>query len=141
MKTERVVLAVIAIIVGLAVAGIAFFIYQSTKTIPSDKTQTIKIVTPTPTPAPSSLLSVDSPADESVVPTRSITISGKTTADATIIVNTSTDDQVVAPAANGNYSLTTTLADGENLITITAIGANGDEVTKTITVTSSLEQF
>ena len=130
MKTERVVLAVIAIIVGLAVAGIAFFIYQSTKTIPANKTQTIKIVTPTPTPSTISLLSIDSPADESVVSTRSITISGKTANDATIVLNTATDDQVVSPASNGNYSLTTTLANGENLITITAIAANGDEVKK-----------
>ena len=141
MKTERVVLAVIAIIVGLAVAGIAFFIYQSTKAVPTNKAQTIKIVTPTPTPSVTSLLSIDSPADESVVNTRSVTISGKTASDATIVLNTATDDQVVSPASNGNYSLTTTLANGQNLITITAIAANGDEVTKKMTITSSTEQF
>ncbi len=141
MKTERVVLAVIAVIFGLAVAGVAFFIYQSTKVVPDNKIQTIKATPPTPTPSSSISLTIDSPSDESVTDKRSISITGKTAADATIVLNSSTDDQVVTPASTGAYSISTSLSDGANIITITAIAANGDETTKTITVTSSTEDF
>src|ERR1700736_5850174 len=96
MKTEKVVLSFIAVIVGLLVAGIAFFIYQSTKTIPPSKLPKITINSPSPTitlPPTTVVLSIEQPADESVMNKRSITITGHTNPDAVIVVNTATDDQ------------------------------------------------
>src|SRR4051812_8102399 len=43
MKAERIILSLIALFVGLLVAGGAFYIYQMTKQIPADKTDTITI--------------------------------------------------------------------------------------------------
>lgn len=141
MKTECVVLSFIAVIFGLLVAGVVFFIYQSTKTISPSKITPITINLPTPTPLPGVLLTIDQPANESVVNTKSITLSGKTTSDATLVLTTDTDDQVVSPAQNGNYAITTTLGDGTNQITITAISPDGQETKKTITLTYSTEEF
>ncbi|HEX8965252.1 MAG TPA: hypothetical protein VF820_02380 [Patescibacteria group bacterium] len=141
MKTERVVLSVVAIFIGLLVAGVAFFIYQSTRSLNPSKISTITISNPTPTPALDIYLTVDSPIDESVQDTKPLTITGKTTPGATIIVTTDASDQVVTPATNGNYSITTTLDSGENIITLTAISQSGSEVQKTITVTYSTEDF
>lgn len=144
MKTEKIVLSFIAIMVGLLVAGIAFFIYQSTKTIPPSKLPKITINTPSPTITQQPLtvtLSVDQPLDQSVVSSKSITITGKTNPDATIVVNTASDDQVATPTSTGDYSIAETLANGENEITVTAIGSNGQEISKKITVTYSTEDF
>jgi hypothetical protein len=59
----------------------------------------------------------------------------------TIIVSTEINDQVVNPAANGNFTLDTTIDNGTNLIQITAIFPNGEEKKMTRTVTYSTESF
>lgn len=144
MKTEKIVLSFIAVLVGLLVAGVAFFIYQSTKTIPPSKLPKITINSPSPTittPPPTVVLTIDQPTDESVVTKKSITISGKTNPDAIIVVNTATDDQVITPVSTGNFTMTVSLGDGENLITFTAINGKGEEVRKQLTVTYSNEDF
>ncbi len=141
MKTEKIVLSFIAILAGLLVAGIAFFIYSATKSISPGKVPTITITSPTPTPAANVLLTVEQPADESVTPQRTITITGKTTPGATLVLTTQSDDQVVTPTTIGDYSITTTINPGANYITLTAISPSGEEVTKQFTVTSSSEEF
>ena len=140
MKSERIILSSVAILVGLVVAGIAFYFYQMTKTV--DESEEEKQVTtktePTPTPDRNLFLSVTSPRDEEVVTKKTIIISGKTTADATIVITSETDDEVVKPSRNGDFSVTQTLSDGANLLQITAIFPNGEEkrITKTVSYTS-----
>ncbi len=142
MKTEKIILSFIAIVVGLLAAGVAFYFYQMTKTVPSSKSQPITIKTnATPTPDSANLLTVDSPKDEAVFDKKTLTISGKTATDATIIVSSESDDQVVKPSANGDYTLTDTLPDGTSTIQITAIFTNGQQKTITRTVTYSTESF
>lgn len=143
MKTEKVVLSFIAVAIGILVAGVAFYLYQATKTIPS--TQQSKVVakqTPTPTPQKSvALLTVDSPKDEEVVETKKITVSGKTIPDATVIVTSDLDEQILTPAQNGNFSGSITIDDGENKIVFTAITKGGQESTIIRVVTYSTESF
>lgn len=141
MKTERVVLSFIAVVIGLVVAGGAFFIYQSTKVIPPYKVPTITLQKTTPTPYPGVDLTVDQPADESVVTSRTITVSGKTVPQATIVVTTGTDDEVVTPNSDGSYTVTLTIDSGENEIAVTSIDPSGNETTKLVTVTESTEDF
>lgn len=142
MKAERIVLSFIFILLGLLVAGGGFYLYQLTKTIPDSKLQTVKVNTPSPTPDTSGdILILDSPNDESVVDNRVVTISGKTTPDATIIVSTDTTDQVVKPTTTGTFSLTQTIGTGTNLIEIRAIFSDGLEKKITRTVTYSTESF
>src|SRR5271166_4703573 len=102
MKAEKVILSFVAVMVGLIAAGVAFYLYQMTKTLPPSKTQTLSIkkqVTPSPTPDNQDFLTVDEPKDQSVTTDKTITISGKTIPKSTIIVSTENDDQVVSPAS------------------------------------------
>lgn len=66
MKIEKVVLSLLAVFLGLLVAGIAFYIYENAKTIPPPEIKTVSISPPTPTLKPSIFLSIDKPKDEEV---------------------------------------------------------------------------
>lgn len=141
MRFEKVFLSFFAILIGLIVAGIAFYFYQSTKIVSPNSIRTIKLA-PTPTPSAMPLpLAIDSPVDESVTSNPTMTISGTTVPNATVMINTATKDQVIPASSTGTFSTTMTLNDNENRIIITAIDSNGNESQKTITVTYSTEDF
>lgn len=141
MKKEKLILSFIAIIGGLLVAGGGFFLYQSTKIVTPSITQKPSI-TPVQKEEPSNFfLSIDKPKDEEVVDTKTITISGKTTKDAVVVVSTNSDDQVFPPAKNGSFSTTQTINDGANVIEITAIAPNGIEKKESRIITYSNETF
>ena len=141
MKFEQLILSFVAVIFGLFVAGVVFFIYQSTKTVAPGTIKTINIQHVSPTPASSVPLTVDTPTDESVVTSKVITVSGKTDPKATVIVSTDTADIVVAPTSMGAYSLTITLPADENIIRISAVMPDGKETQKMLTVSYSPENF
>ncbi|MCL5746706.1 MAG: hypothetical protein M1277_00265 [Patescibacteria group bacterium] len=141
MKKESIVLSFIAVLIGILVAGGLFYIYQLTKTIPNTKIKPISITLPSATPTPSVFLSLSSPTDESVVGNRTITISGTTNPQSTVAIITQTDQQIVTPAENGNFSTTVTIENGENPIEITSIAPDGEEKTIERTVTFSTEEF
>lgn len=140
MKTEKILLSFVAVVIGLIVAGVGFYIFQSTKIIPQNKLNTVKLAQPTPTP-PTVLLTVDTPQDESTTSNKTLTVSGKTDANNTLIVSTPTGDQVIKPSSQGTYSTSATITDGENEIYITAIAPNGTQTQKIITVTYTTESF
>ena len=141
MKTEKVVLSFISVLFGLIVAGIVFYVYQSTKVIPSQKIKSLTVSQPTPTNSPSIFLSLSNPSDESVVSSKSITVAGKTIPTATVVVITPTDQQVIQPASNGDFSVSTTIDSDENVIYVTSIAPNGEEAKVTKTITYSTEAF
>lgn len=145
MKKEKIVLSFLAVLVGLLVAGAAFYLYQSTKTIPISKTKTISITPPHVSPEQqknsSIFLSVDSPKDEEVSETKTIIVSGKTTPEAVVVILSLTTDEVVTPAKNGNFSTTAVLENGVNFIEIIAIAPDGEEEKVIKTVTFSTENF
>ena len=140
MRIEKIILAVAGVFAGLFVAGIAFYIYQTTKTISPSSIKTITLQKPTPAQA-TVALTIDSPADGAVVSSRVVTISGKTNSQATVIVTTDTTDTVISPSSAGAFSLNLTLASGENRVIITAIMPDGSETQKTITVSVTTEDF
>lgn len=145
MKTEKIVISFIAVLVGILASGVAFFLYQSTKVIsPSNtKTVTVQNLKPTPkiSPISSFFLTVDSPRDESVVADRIVTLAGKTNSSAIILIQTAENDQVLSPAKNGDFSTTVTLDNGANYIEITAMAPNGEETKVNRTITVSSESF
>lgn len=143
MKTEKVVLFFIATLVGLLVAGIGFYLYQSTKTIPTSKTEKPIVISSTsPTTSPSSVfLTIDQPKDEDVVNKKIVAISGTTRSDAVIIILTESSQQIITPSLSGSFSTTATLHDGENVLEITAISPNGEEKKLIRTITFSNEDF
>lgn len=143
MKSERIILSFVAILVGLVVAGVAFYFYQMTKTIaePESQNPAISKSPPTPTPDKNLFLTVQSPKNEDVVTRGTITISGKTTADAIITIMTETSEEVVKPTKNGDFTLTQAIDDGTNVIHITAVFPSGEERRITRTVTYTTENF
>lgn len=145
MRIEKIVISFIAVLIGILASGITFFLYQSTKVISPSNTKTVAVQSPKPTPKitqPSSLfLTLDAPKDEDVVSDRIITISGKTSSYATILIQTAGSDQAITPAKNGDFSTTVTLDNGANYLEITAIAPNGEETKVIRTITVSSESF
>lgn len=143
MKIEKLVLSFIALLSGLLVAGIAFYLYQSTKVIPASTEVVLHSPSGKVTPSASSsvLLTVDTPAHETVVENKTVIVSGKTAENATVIVSTDNTDEVVAPAANGNFSTSVTIGDGENIIEIIALSPTGEKAVVKRTITYSTESF
>jgi len=142
MGKEKVLLSFIAVLVGLLVAGVAFYFYENSKAIPpKDDIKTVATISPSPTPKPSVFLTIYKPTDEEVVQKKIITISGKTTNDATVIVLTENAEQIITPASNGDFSTTITIENGQNIIEITAIASNREMIKSIRTVTFSTEEF
>jgi hypothetical protein len=141
MKQERVILSFVAVLIGLLAAGIAFYFYQSTKTISTPNQITLNAPSPTPTPKPTVYISLNNPNDETVTDSKTLTVSGKTNPNATIIIYTDNDQQIIQPSTQGDFSTTLTLDNGENLLKISAILPGGEINTILRTVTYSTENF
>lgn len=145
MKAERVILSFIAILVGLFAAGVAFYLYQSTRSLPAQSAQPISIAKPTsavaPTPDTANYLTIDTPKDEEVFNKKSISVTGKTVAGATVIVSSEDGDQVAEPAANGSFNLTAAIPDGTSILRITAVLPTGEEIVENKVVTFTTENF
>ena len=141
MGKEKALLSFIAVFVGLLVAGIAFYFYENSKTITPSVVKTISSIPPTPTSKPSLFLTIGKPVDEEVVQKKIITISGKTTSDATIIILSENAESLLTPTASGDFSTTINIENGQNIIEINAITPYKESVKKIITVTFSTEEF
>ncbi len=141
MKFEQLILSFVAVVFGLFVAGVAFFIYQSTKTVSPSTIKTINMQHVSPTPTTDVPLTIDSPADESVVTSKIVTVSGKTDPSATVIVSTDGNDTIVNPSSMGAFSLTVTLPANENILHIFSIMPDGKETAKTLTISYAAENF
>jgi len=76
-----------------------------------------------------------------VVNDKTLSINGKTNPNATVIIITNADQQVIQPSTQGDFSTTITLNDGQNLIQIRSILPTGETVITQKTVTYSTEQF
>jgi hypothetical protein len=143
MSKEKIILSFIAIILGLFVAGGAFYIYQMTRTVDGPTTSKKNNIAQ-PTKAvlnETNFVIIESPKDEEVFAKRNITISGKTTPETLVIVSTQGSDQIVTSNTKGNFTLTYTLEEGVNILQVTAVFANGEEQKVTRTVTSTTEEF
>lgn len=144
MRAERIILSFVAVIIGLIAAGVAFYLYQTTKVIPENEAKPLTVnnaPSVSPTPDNANLLTITKPSDEEIFDKKVITVSGKTRPDATVIVTTEANDAVVTPAANGDFSVTQAIPNGTTLIYITAVFPNGEEKTITKTVSFSTEKF
>ena len=141
MKKEKVILLFVATFLGLLVAGIAFYIFQATKTVSDDNAKTISIASPTPTAEPAISLTLEKPTDEAVVDNKVLIVSGKTQSNAVVTVITDSSQDIVAPSSDGNFSTSVNLDDGENVLRVISIAPNGESVTIKRTVTYSQEDF
>jgi len=141
MKKEKLILSFIATLFGLLVAGITFYLFQATKTVSNTTSKTVFFASPTPTSPPSISLTLDRPKDEDVVDSKTLVVSGKTQSNAVVIVITVSSEDVIAPSANGNFSTTVNLDEGQNILEVISIAPNGESVTSKKTITYSQEEF
>lgn len=142
MAKEKVLLSTAAVLVGLLVAAVAFYLYQGTRGISTQNPGSeVSILKPSSTPKPKVLLVLNQPEDESIADTRVVKVSGKTEPDATIVVTTDTDEDVITPTSTGDFSTTVTIDNGGNIIKVTAIGKNGDTNSISRTVSYTTESF
>ena len=143
MKAEKVILSFVAVFVGLIAAGIAFYLYQTTKVIPDQtKPSATKVaIQATPTPSGTDIFTVDSPQNEQVFDKKLITIKGTAVKGAIITVSTDDTDQVVQPADNGSFTLTQTIPDNTSVIELSAIFPDGTQKKIDRTVTFSTANF
>ncbi len=143
MSKEKVILSIVAALLGLSVAGGAFYIYQMTRTIeePKDKKLNNNSNRPSPIPQNADFLIIENPKDEEVVDNRAVTVSGKTTPGSLIIVSSELSDQVVKPNENGSFTVSHTIGEGVNIIHVTAVFPSGEEESVTRTITFSTEDF
>jgi hypothetical protein len=141
MKQERVILSFIMVLIGLLVAGAAFYFYQSTKKISPSTTNIIVNNTPTPTPEIKAYLTLNQFSDEQVVSEKTFKINGKTNPNATIILITQSDQQVIKPTSQGDFSTTITLDSGQNIIQIKSILPGGETTGIQRTITYSTQDF
>lgn len=141
MKQERVVLSFIMVLIGLVVAGAAFFFYQATKPNTPTEANTNVNVSPTPVIDSGFFLKVFSPKDESLADRKTIAVSGKTTPDATVVILTTSTHEVVKPSSQGDFTTNVTIDDGANYIKIQAIAPNGEIETVELVVSYTTEDF
>lgn len=141
MSKEKVILSFVAIMIGLTVAGVGFYLYQTTKALPQDKQESSIKIKPSSTPLPTVLLVIDEPKDEKVVDNPVVKIVGKTDPEAMIVILTDSDEQVLNPTASGDFSTTVTLEKGANIIEITAVGQDGNTNSIERTVTYTTDAF
>ena len=141
MRKEKIILSASAALIGILVAVVGFFLYQSTKKVNPSEIKKITINSPSPTPQSGVFLTVDRPADEGVVEERIITISGKTIPGAKIVVITQGSEEAAVAAGNGNFSTEITLELEENIIEIIAVATNGEIAKLKRVVTYTTENF
>jgi hypothetical protein len=141
MRKEKIILSFIAVAVGLTIAGVVYYFYQTSRTLPTNEQHTVSVRKPTPILTNTLFLSINQPRDEAVYKQKVVTVSGKTKSDATIIILTETDQQVIKPTGIGDFSTTVNIDDGQNIIQITAMSKNGEQKTISKTVTFSTENF
>jgi len=139
MKQERVILSFIMVLIGLLVAGAVFYFYQSGK---KNLQQSQGLISPTPAVEKSTkkiFLNLTSPDDEVLVKNKTLTVSGKTNPDATVIIITKSDQQVLKTNGQGDFNTNVTLETDQNLITIISIlpGGENKQIQKTVTYSTS----
>lgn len=143
---ERIVIVLIATLLGLLLTTAGYFIYQAAVTYQQDAQKDsapINLedntkVTPEATPEE---LTITKPKNEAVLDKRTIEVKGRTFAENTVVVSTNSEDIVGTPAKDGKFSVTVTIAAGVNKIVTRSISPDGTEYTDERVVTYSTEDF
>lgn len=141
MKKEKIILLIVAGIIGLLITFVGFFIYQSAKKVKPSEIKKITIKNPTPQAQSSVFISVSSPKDDEVVDKRNLTVSGKTIPEAKILIVSQSNQEAAVASRNGDFSADITIDEDENILDIIAIAPNGEIARVKKVVTFSTESF
>ena len=140
---ERILIGLIAVVLGVTLTAGAFYLWQATKVIPKPIITTTQPSDSLPTPENAEIpLTIESPLDESVVDKRIIQVKGMARQAHAIIISSGTQDLVVRPAGDGSFSTNVTLSEGVNDIEVISFTSNGEELARTKrAVTFTTETF
>ncbi|MBU1130397.1 hypothetical protein KKE45_03720 [Patescibacteria group bacterium] len=97
--------------------------------------------TPTPTPENIHFLNIDNPENESVTNKGETTLSGNTTTNSIIAIKSITDSFFITTDKDGSFSQDIELEGGINLIQISSIDTNDNQINKEILITYSTAKF
>ncbi len=137
---------IIASLVGFVLGSVTAILVINLPNIVNKNLQT-PITTDSLTPTPNSiskispLLSIESPADESIVLTKSVEILGKATEGTLLVLDTELDNNVQVASGSGNFSFPVTLKEGANSYVLTAYNENGEGESKTLTLFYTSEKL
>lgn len=137
---------ILAAIAGLAVGLLAAWaVWSLPNFLPKKEEAPTEItqeeITPSETVEEAFNLTLSQPENEALMETNQVTVIGKTSKGATVIVNGPLKDEVVTTGNDGSFSVTITLEEGANEINVTAYDKTGTEKSEIRTVNYTKEQF
>ena len=135
MRLEALAAIIIGVVMGLGITY-GFYTIRSKALDSSQNTE----VTPTPTPTPppvSEKLLITAPQDEAVLASNELRISGTAEANEMVVILVNDDEFITQADDIGAFAQDVELKSGGNIITITAIAADGVQTSQTLHVAVS----
>ncbi len=126
-KKESGIIAVLALVVIVAVIGIAGLMFYYQNSIKQAVVPVNKVAVPLG-------LTLESPVDGSLIKDNKVLVKGRTAPNTTVVFYTDSDDNSIQSDENGNFESYISLGEGINTLTVTAFGENGDEKSVTLDV-------
>lgn len=127
----------LAVLIGLAVGLVIVFGVYRTRILLTPKNQTTNLdASPSPEASADILsnLVIHSPLDESIQESPDVTIAGTTNHNEFVVILVNDQDFVTTADDSGNFSISTTLEAGSNIIQVKSINEDGQVTTKELTV-------
>lgn len=138
---ERLIIIVLAIVSGLIITTIAFFVYQNLISSSNSAVEKRSAVNNEPERTNSLLLEVSTPIDGSLTDNRSIAVKGTTNPENIVIVSSNQEDNSGKPSSDGKFSITIDIDAGANFLIVRSIAPDGNEISREIVITYTTEEF
>lgn len=130
LQKGNTLLIIVALVLVVGIVGLGgYFIYNLkilNPSTPGDNyaLETVKVegVAESKSTSDKISLNIISPKNNDIVKSRNVVVAGKTTSGAEVFIN----DQYVKADLNGNFSLTITLDEGENILVVAANDEEGN---------------
>ncbi len=132
MKKEVFLAIAIGFALGLVITFGIWTANKSLKNLPSAKptpTPETVAVTPTPTSASQTAqtsLTLSSPSDEALVTTNKVTVVGKASPQAVVVILSEDGQQIITADAKGEFTTAVTLVPGYNSLRVQAYDPDGN---------------
>ncbi len=152
MNKDAILATFIGFGVGLVIAALVFLGPSIFKGLPKISLPDMSFFTnllasksrpgtkPTPTPAANDSLTIESPLPDAIEPNSETLVSGKTFANATVVIEGQDSETVVIANEKGDYAGKITLGEGKNDIIVTGYGTGKTE-TRDVRVYYTPETF
>lgn len=147
MNKDALLATLIGFGIGLCITGIFLLGPSVIKSMPKLSLPRISLpqqksnnpITPTPAPE-KQFITIDSPLPDALEAANDLLVSGTTNRNATVVVQGTANEDVVATKDDGKYAGNITLAEGKNDITATSY-LGGTPVSQTVTVYFTEEKY